>query len=471
MAGSVACPQRPTGRERGKLLAAASDLAPMPTRSHQTPVATPSPQAGAPVKTPRSKREASDASAGKKARPSARTPEPALPRSERQPVNHDATSRPHARKVREPRPVEREGQKKASVISAAATGESRGSSERHRDRMGKGRPTAGGPAASSAPKTASKAAAPKAAPAAKTALAAKAAPAAKTAPAAETAPAAKAARADKAPGHPLSDDRPIAAAPARPARVTRPSAPKTTVPPAPPARRRSSAASGTDRRRRSAVAPAAAPSTTAISDVASEAALPTELPHVVGLWRAAREARARANPDATGAQRPRLAAPAPVSIQVLAVAGRDLAPAPIGARLTRADFLPPAVVLGMQLAVGWVVGANPLVLVVGAATIIAVAYLVWSTSRNRRAAAMQASVAASLAAQAASNASGTGMPSMAPPSPVAVQSQATLEVQSPTEETPASPPAPATRPASDLRWLWGTILRDPTPRTSRRDRS
>ena len=451
----------------------------MPTRSRPTPAATPFPPAGVPVKASRSRRTASGGS--KKARAIPMAQEPAPPPAERPSARDHAASRPGARKGRDARTGDRAEQQKVSEDTTPATGKKAASSGGRRDRSGTARPAAGA-IPSPSPVPVSKAAAPKAAAAA------------------------------KAPGRSSSDDRRKrkAAAPAgASATVTkRPAAPKADAPkadapkadaPTPPARRRTSAASGGDRRRRAATAPSAgavasaatAPSAGAVASAGAAPAAgavaapgtavpqalpdaaPTEVPHVVGLWRAAHGARASASPEAMGAQRSRVASPSPVSIQVLTVPERDLVAARGAAIATRADFLPPAVVLCLQLVVGWVIGASPLVLIVGAAAIIAVAYVVWSTSRARRA-AMPANATGSLAAQVGSNGSSAGAPPLAPPfaprTAVVARPPAPLEGQASTDSSaPVPAPTPA-RPASDLRWLWGTILRDPTARSSRRDR-
>jgi len=180
-----------------------------------------------------------------------------------------------------------------------------------------------------------------------------------------------------------------------------------------------------------------------------------EPPHVTGLWRAARATRGQ---EGTAAPRVRVVAPAPVSIQVLTVPGRD-------PRIpSRADVVPPALVLLLQLVVGLIVGANPLVLLAAAASIVAVAYLVRRSITLERARVVRRPHARPISEV-----------------PVIQPSVGSALAQAPSAPPPAAPtaapiaaqpvtPAVPLRPGSDLRWLWGTILRDPTARPPRRDR-
>lgn len=194
-------------------------------------------------------------------------------------------------------------------------------------------------------------------------------------------------------------------------------------------------------------AAAAAPARTPVQE--------PELPHVTGLWRAAHTPE---SPDADPVPRVRAPAPAPVSIQVLTVPGRD-------PRIpSRADVVPPALVFVLQLVVGLIVGANPLVLLATAAAIVAVAYLVRRSIGIEKARGVRLPHARPIsevpAIQPSVRSSQVQLPGAPPP---AAPTAAPIPAQ------PAIPAAPA-RSGSDLRWLWGTILRDPTTRPPRRDR-
>jgi hypothetical protein len=202
-----------------------------------------------------------------------------------------------------------------------------------------------------------------------------------------------------------------------------------------------------------------------------------EQPSVITLWRAAREANARAmgGDEAVLSARASVVPPIPVSIQVLGVPQPEPAPQAVLVP-SKADVMPPAVVLGLQVAVGLVVGANPLVLAAGAAAIVVVAYLVRRTIATESSALVRRTAGRPVATTQAVDAATFPAPVRSPISP-----QASAPGSSPTA-APTSPPSaapipikteappPPAQPTSDLRWLWGTILRDPTARPPRRDR-
>ena len=162
-----------------------------------------------------------------------------------------------------------------------------------------------------------------------------------------------------------------------------------------------------------------------------------------------------------------------------------------------ADILPPIIVLTLQIAAGAMIGASPAVLGAAAAGIVLAAYLVQATKRGR-AVAVGASTGSQaqrvhrtsvriapssvatfeggpLRASKSGNSDGAGvdlLPVAQPPVVPAVTRVQRLEggtepSQPPFSDTPDAAGQPEHH--SDLDWLWGTILPDPSARPDRRN--
>jgi hypothetical protein len=156
-------------------------------------------------------------------------------------------------------------------------------------------------------------------------------------------------------------------------------------------------------------------------------------------------------------------------------------------RSTRArrSTVTPVIVLMLQIAVGLMIGANPLVMFAAAAAIVLAAYLVQVTKRRRavglsatESVAVQAPRPTSVQISPSSVATFEGGPlrSSAPaPDHVPPAAPVIARVQhlddapqsAPSAETSSTDAQPEHRP--DLDWLWGTILPDPSARSQRRN--
>jgi hypothetical protein len=162
-----------------------------------------------------------------------------------------------------------------------------------------------------------------------------------------------------------------------------------------------------------------------------------------------------------------------------------------------ADILPPIIVLTLQIAAGAMIGASPLVLGAAAAGIVLAAYLVQATKRGRTVAVAvgpgtqaqrvhrtsvqiaPSSVATfeggPLRASGAANPQGASAdlrPVAKPPGVPAVTRVQRLEGSAEPSQPPISDRPDAVGQSehhSDLDWLWGTILPDPSDRPDRRN--
>lgn len=184
---------------------------------------------------------------------------------------------------------------------------------------------------------------------------------------------------------------------------------------------------------------------------------------------------------------------APIAAAAVApVATPAAAPRPVPAM---GDILPPIIVLILQIAVGVLIGANPVVLGAAAAAIVLAAYLVQAAKRTRTLAAPQGHAIpqprvrqSSVEISPSSVATFEGGPLRAsapdsvpmsaeprpsadvPAAPVVARVQRldnTKPSEPPVSETPGGDGQPEHHP--DLDWLWGTILPDASARPNRRN--